>query len=337
MAPPWYAVPPTGYGGINQQVYLMARELSAIGHEVTVFCREGSQAEGYEIVPGFDPSWTADEVSPEYEIRYLVYLTEVYDRIRASRFDLVQEHTNRGAMLAAMLGLPCPVIATIHEPMTEAQIRLLRELNQRVVLVAVSRRQIDQATPVRFRSCIPESIDTGRYRSGVEKRDYLLQLARISPEKGQHIAIEVARKAGLPLVLAGKVDWNAAAYFEREVEPHLGPAVRWIPDVGGDAKLDLLAAARAMLFPIQWEEPFGSAMAEAMTSGTPVLAPPRGSAPELVDPGVTGLLCETTDDFAAAVGQLDRIDPSRCAARARERFSSRDMAFAYEDLYRQVV
>ena len=117
VAPPWYTVPPAGYGGINQQVYLMARGLHSLGHEVTVFCREGSRPEGYEIITAADPNWSPDEVGADYEIRYLVYLTRVYDRLRADRFDVVQEHTNRGAMIAAMLRLTCPVVVTVHEPL----------------------------------------------------------------------------------------------------------------------------------------------------------------------------------------------------------------------------
>lgn len=337
VAPPWYTVPPAGYGGINQQVYLMARGLHSLGHEVTVFCREGSRPEGYEITTAADPNWSPDEVGADYEIRYLVYLTRVYDRLRADRFDVVQEHTNRGAMIAAMLRLTCPLVVTVHEPMTEAQICLLREIGQRAIFVAVSQGQVRQAPEVGFRTWIHESIDPSQYLAGARKRDFLLHLARISPEKGQHIAIEVARRAGLPLVLAGKVDWNAAAYFEREVKPHLGPAVKWIPDLSGTAKLEMLASARCMLFPIQWEEPFGAAMIEAMASGTPVLAAPRGSAPELVEPGRTGWLCDTTDEFVAALGRLSTISPAQCAERARERFDSQTMVRAYDRLYRQLL
>lgn len=139
------------------------------------------------------------------------------------------------------------------------------------------------------------------------------------------------------LVLAGKIAEGAQPYFEEEIEPHLGSQVEWIEDSAGKAKAELLAGARALLFPIQWEEPFGLAMVEAMASGTPVVATPRGAATEIVEEGMTGLLAEDTDGLVAAVRRLDQIDRKRCCEHARDRFSPRRMADGYEAVYRTAI
>jgi glycosyltransferase involved in cell wall biosynthesis len=171
------------------------------------------------------------------------------------------------------------------------------------------------------------------------KGDYIIQLARINPEKGQHLAIEAARRLGLHLILAGKLDGNQASrrYFRERIKSHLGRRVTWIRDLRGKAKWRLLAGARAMLFPLRWEEPFGLAMAEAMVVGTPVIAFARGAAPELVEEGVTGFLARDVDGMVEAFRRIDEIDPEACARRSRERFNGTVMARGYDELYREAL
>jgi glycosyltransferase involved in cell wall biosynthesis len=171
------------------------------------------------------------------------------------------------------------------------------------------------------------------------RKEYLIQLARLNPEKGQHLAIQAARRLKLPLILAGKLDTNSASrkYFRDRIEPHLGNGVRWIRDLRGRNKWRLLAGAKAMLFPIQWEEPFGLAMAEAMVVGTPVIAFPRGAAPELVEDGLTGFIVRNVSEMVSAFKRVDEIDPELCANRSRERFSPSVMARGYEQLYMKAL
>jgi glycosyltransferase involved in cell wall biosynthesis len=165
----------------------------------------------------------------------------------------------------------------------------------------------------------------------------LIEVARITPDKGQHIAIEVAQRAGRKLILAGKVERSEEGleYFEEQVEPFLSPSVEYYPNVAGALKAKLISRAAAGLFPLQWSEPFGLAMVECMVAGTPVLALRTGSTPELVEEGVTGFLAEDADGLVAAVNQLDEIDRVRCAQVARERFSPRRMAERYLAVYRR--
>jgi glycosyltransferase involved in cell wall biosynthesis len=183
---------------------------------------------------------------------------------------------------------------------------------------------------------VHNAIDPSEYQPVVraeDKDDYVVQLARINPTKGQHLAIEFARRVGVPLVLAGKVDPDATEYFEKEIQPHVGNGVEWRENVVGSEKARLLAHARAMIFPIQWEEPFGLAMIEAMVSGTPVLATPRGAAVEIVEPGATGWLADDLDGLVRAYDRLGEIDLQRCAEVTRERFGPEQMGDGYLSVY----
>jgi glycosyltransferase involved in cell wall biosynthesis len=172
-----------------------------------------------------------------------------------------------------------------------------------------------------------------------EAEPYLLCLARICPDKGQHLAIEVARRTGLRLILAGKVEFTSQGrdYFHRQVSPAVdGDHVIHLANVSGHEKAWLLAHATALLAPIQWEEPFGLSVVEAMASGTPAISMARGAAPELIDEGLTGFLVHDVDEMVAAVRRAGSIEPARCAALTRARFSPAVMADAYLRLYESV-
>ena len=173
-----------------------------------------------------------------------------------------------------------------------------------------------------------------------QKVPFLLCLARICPDKGQHVAIEVARRTGMRLVLAGKVEATpqATEYFKRQVEPLIdGVRVLHFDNVVGDEKARLLARAYALLAPLQWDEPFGLSLVEAMASGTPVIAIGRGAAPELVTEGATGFLVNDVDEMVRAVSQVAVLKPSACAAATRARFSPSVMASSYRHLYDKVL
>jgi glycosyltransferase involved in cell wall biosynthesis len=336
VAPPWYQVPPEGYGGIELMIYLLAQELYQRGHQVTVLGSQGSRGD-FELVPLAPGSWAEKLGTRDYEPLNCAYLLEAHDIVRRRAFDVVHEHNYTGMTMAACMGLPIPIVATIHGDLTEADGHFLAEIDSRVNLVAISAAQQGQVAGVKWRGMVYNAFDPSAVELGPEKEDYVVELARISPDKAQHIAIEVARRVGCPLVLAGKIDDPDREYFEKEIEPHLGDQVRWIENVAGAEKARLLARARAMLFPIQWEEPFGIAMVEAMASGTPVLATPRGAATELVEPGLTGYLADDVDGLVEAFERLGEIDLRRCAERAHERFSPAKMTDGYEKIYLEEV
>jgi glycosyltransferase involved in cell wall biosynthesis len=332
VAPPWYPVPPEGYGGIEVMIYLLAQELQHRGHHVTVIGSQGSQGD-FETVALAPTSWREKLGTRDQEPLAFAYLLEAHDLVRRRAFDVVHEHTYAAMTIAAAMNLATSVVATVHGDLTEADGRFLSTLDSRVHLIGISAAQQAQVAGVRWRGMVHNAIDPSELEIGVEKDDYLVELARITPDKGQDLAIEVAKRVAVPLVLAGKVEDDDREYFETQIQPHLGEPVRWIENVAGREKARLLARAKAMLFPIQWEEPFGIAMAEAMGSGTPVLATERGAAVELVEPGVTGFLARDVDGLVEAYEHLDEIDPQKCAERARERFGPARMADGYEQIY----
>ena len=335
VAPPWFAVPPAGYGGIELVVYLLARELRSRGHDITVFAAHGSDG-GLGVVPLADRDWSRDLGTPNQRVREATYLRRVYDRLKTEQFDLIHEHNEYpGMMVAHTLNLPVPIVATIHGHVGDREMTFLHEVDAEIGLVAISEAQAAAAPKLRWDAIVHNSVDLSSLGFSVEKDEYLIQLARINPDKGQLTAIEVSRAAGLPLILAGKLDSDprSRAYFEKEIQPRLGDHVRWIENVAGDEKRRLLARAKAMLFPIQWEEPFGLAMVEAMASGTPVIAFARGAARELIQPGVTGFLAETPEEMVALLDRVSEIDPHACRACIDERFSPERMADGYEAAY----
>ena len=336
--PPWYPVPPGGYGGTELVIHLLAGELVARGHRATLLGREGSAGGAYEFVELAPSSWRGQLGTRDQPGRECLHLLRAYDLLRRQPPDVIHDNMAlTGLLLGAALDLPAPVVATIHSDLTEAEGEFLAAAAERVHLVAISAAQQAQARDARWAGVVYNAVDTTHLRVSTENDGFLLQIARVCPDKGQHLAIEVARRVGRPLVLAGKIAAGFDDYFEEMVRPNLGSGVRWIEDVAGDEKRDLLARAEAMIFPLQWPEPFGLAMVEAMASGTPVVALRNGAAGELVEPGVTGFLADSEAELVDALRRLDEIDPLACAARARERFSAARMTDGYLAIYEMAV
>jgi glycosyltransferase involved in cell wall biosynthesis len=341
VAPAWFPVPPEGYGGIEAVVHLLALELIARGHRVTTFAAEGSDPR-LNAISLATADWGVDLGTPMQRVRESTYQLRVNRELRrlVGQFDVLHLHTEfPGMAVASFLDLPVPVLATVHSGIDKRVLSFLEEVDQEVDLVAISHVQKAQAPGLRWRAVVHNAVRVDDFEFRDRKEGYLVELARITPDKGQHLAIEVAERVGMPLVLAGKVDRDARSqrYFAELVEPRLSSSVRWIEDVRGKAKADLLANADAMLFPIQWEEPFGLAMVESMISGTPVVSFKRGAATELVEPGVTGLLAGSVDEMVEQVRRVGTIDARTCADRARDRFSPARMADGYEAAYRESI
>ena len=332
---PWYPVPPAGYGGTELVAYNLALELHRRGHHVTVFAQAGSRGP-FEVVPVAPAEWTDDLGTQNHGAREGMFLYRVHEMIRSRSFDIVHDHSGSiGILLAAALGHP-GAVATLHTAITGARCDFLAELDDAVRLVAISRSQQAQCPQVDWSGMVYNAVDPAEYQPILrphEKGDFVIQLARISPSKAQHLSIELARRAGVHLVLAGKIDPDATDYFKREIQPHIGSSVEWHENISGEDKARLLAEARAMVFPIQWEEPFGMAMIEAMVSGTPVLATPRGAAREVVDDGITGWIAPDIDGLLDAYRRLDEIDLRRCAAHAAGRFGPEQMGDGYLAVY----
>jgi len=337
---PWYPVPPSGYGGIELMAFNLARELSSRGHEVTVIGRQGSKGP-FESLALAPESWT-DQLGTRDELpRESLFLYRSYETVRRRAFDVIHDNSGLiGILVASQARLQAPVVTTLHGSLTEAEGDFLRGVARQVRLVAISRAQQSTLAGVEWHGMVHNAVDPRAYlpiTNPKEKEGYLVELARINPDKGQHIAIEVAKRLNMPLVLAGKVDGDSTQYFEEKIKPHLNGQIRWCENVEGKEKALLLAKANALLFPIQWEEPFGLAMVEAMVSGTPVIASRHGAAPELVEPGVTGFLADDVDGMVEAYQHLGEIDLARCAEEAARRFGPQQMGDGYQDVYERAI
>ncbi|MFL5799385.1 MAG: glycosyltransferase family 4 protein [Actinomycetota bacterium] len=338
VAPVWVAVPPPGYGGIELVTSLLTEELVARGHDVTLFASGGSQTKAtlrsaFEEPPT-DRLWETEPDASHVGSAYRMVEREYSD---GNAFDLVHDNTEYlGVAFAACLATP--VVHTVHFPLTDLRRAFLRRFADDVYLAAISEFQRSAAPELPWAGRVHNAIDVESFELRGRKDGYLLCIGRVCERKGQDIAVEVARRAGLPLVLAGRVHPKEAAFFTERVEPHVdGQRVVFEGEVTADRKRELVAGASALLLPIREPEPFGLVMIEAFASGTPVIGSPLGAVPEIVTDGVTGFLSPTAKGMAAAVERLGEIDPAVCRREAEEHYAPGAMADGYEALYHSVL
>jgi glycosyltransferase involved in cell wall biosynthesis len=335
VAPPWLAVPPKGYGGIEWVVALLADGLVERGHEVTLFGTGDSITKAkleylFDRAPGpkfINDIWH-DTVHTLHAFR------------DPGRFDVFHVHAPFSA-LAAGASIGRPVVHTLHGSFTPEMRRLYSIVADRLVFVAISEAQRAHMPELNYGGVVYNGIDLAGYPLRKEKDDFVLFLGRVAPEKGALRAVMAARKAGLRLVLAGKVAHpTEEEHWERDVRPELRPDTEVLGEVTLDKKIDLLSRARAVLFPIDWDEPFGLVMTEAMACGTPVIATPRGSVPEVVAEGETGFVVSVEgfpEEAAEALRRVDGIDPAACRARVERLFSKEMMVEGYERVFERAL
>ena len=334
IAPPWVPVPPPEYGGTEEVVDLLARGLREAGHDVILFTTGDSTCP----VPRrwVLPKAVGTTGASMAEIRHVIH---AYGEL-AGEVDVVHDHTVFGPVYAE-LAASVPVVTTNHGVFDADAIDLYSRLAPRVAVVAISWSQRAAAPTVPVARVIHHGVDVDALRpppDGGGGGGYLAFLGRMSPDKGPHRAIEIARRAGLPLLIAAKM-WepDEVAYFERWVEPHLGGDIRFVGQVGRGDKARFLGAAVALLNPIRWREPFGLVMPEALACGTPVIAGASGAAAEIVADGVTGFLCDDDDEMVERVCSIGELDRRLCRESAVTRFSSRRMVADHVLLYEDVV
>ncbi len=334
VAPPWFPVPPPAYGGIEAVVALLADGLVAAGHDVTLFASGDSRTKAklhavYRTAPS---EWIGNSY---HELRHTLQCIT-----RAADFDLIHDHTG---LLGLTLGgiVSTPLVHTVHGPVDgepgELYDQLCRTLRS-PRLISISLNQQRQRPSLPWIANCPNAIDFASYPLAPTRGEYLLFLGRMTPDKGAHRAIEVARQAGLPLKIAGKKrEPLEREYFDTFVSPHLSDQIEFVGEVGHQEKVDLLCGARATLFPISWEEPFGLVMVESMACGTPVIATRRGAVPEVIEHGVTGLIVDSHHQMAAALETADRFDPVQIRRRAESRFSPARMVADYVSVYKRAL
>jgi glycosyltransferase involved in cell wall biosynthesis len=333
IAPPWVPVPPTVYGGTELVVDGLARGLERLGCKVVLFATGDSTCPVTRRWRFPRALGTAGDSCAE-----AAHLAHAYGSLRDLGVDVIHDHTVAGPPPRWRHG-PTPVVMTVHGEFTrELRDHYVALAADGVQLVAISDSQRRSAPEVDIATVIHHGIDVAQYPAGAGQGGYVAFLGRMSPDKGADRAIAAARAAGWPIRLAAKVrEPEEHRYFDERIKPLLGPDAVYVGEIGGRAKLDLLANAHALLNPIRWPEPFGLAMIEALACGTPVLTFGEGAAPEIVQDGVSGFLCRDVEDMAAAIDRVPEIDRAACRARVRERFSQDRMLRRHVDLYRQVV
>jgi glycosyltransferase involved in cell wall biosynthesis len=328
IAPPWYEVPPKAYGGIESLCAHLVDGLVARGHDVTLVGVGAHRVSGrfHAVRPTPQPDQIGKMVP---EALHTAAVARYLDRVDV---DVVHDHTLSGPFTAA--ARRAPTIVTAHGPVDPMR-DYYAWLAEHAYLVAISESQRHLAPEIAWAATVHNAVDASRFPYREDKEDFLLFLGRLCADKAPHLAIEAARAAGRRLVVAGKMaEPHEREYFEACVRPRLGPDVEWVGELDFPAKMDLLGRARAMLFPIQWEEPFGLVMVEAMACGTPVITMRRGAAPEVVEHGVTGFLCDRPDELPAAIHALGELDPARCRKRVEALFDLPVLVRGYERVYR---
>jgi glycosyltransferase involved in cell wall biosynthesis len=325
-------VPPPTYGGTEIVLSGLATGLQAAGHEVLLYATGDSACEVPTewIFPTAIGTVSTDSAS---EIRQVVH---AYDAIADWHADIVHDHTLVGPLYAPKLRNP--LVTTNHGRFDCELGDLYRVISDTVPIVAISNSQAARATSTSIAAVILHGVDVDSYPVGAGDGGYALFVGRMDPCKGVDVAARIARRAGLPLRIAAKMREPAEhEYFRDAVDPLLGDGIEYVGEVNHREKLDLLSHASCLLNPIAWPEPFGLVMIEALACGTPVLATPCGSVPEIVIDGQTGFVRSAEDDLTAVLQEVGSLDRSRCRRDAEARFSTERMVSDHVALYERVI
>jgi glycosyltransferase involved in cell wall biosynthesis len=337
VAPLYEPVPPRLYGGTERVVSYLTEELVRRGHDVTLFA-SGDSRTAAKLVAVTERAVRLDKESREVlAADFSRQLGRVFRN--AGDFDVIHCHVDYLAYPFASL-VRTPTLHTLHGRLDLPYLaRLFRDFPE-VPLVSISDAQRKPLASLRltWAGTVHHGLPADAFPFVAQPGEYLAFLGRIAPEKKPEVAIEVAKRVGLPLRIAAKVDASDREYFEQVVRPLLDdPLIEYIGEVEDAGKAAFLGGARALLFPIDWPEPFGLVVIEAMACGTPVIARPCGSVPEIIEEGRTGFIGDTVDDLVEAVKRIDTIDRAECRRHVEHRFSVPRMVDDYEALYRRAV
>jgi glycosyltransferase involved in cell wall biosynthesis len=335
IAPLFESVPPRLYGGTERVVSYLTEELVQEGHRVTLFA-SGDSVTSAELVSCSPTALRLDPTVRDPNPHYMVMLEKV--RERASAFDILHFHIDY-FHFPIFRPIAARTLTTLHGRLDIPDLRPLHRTIDNMPLVSISNAQRVPLATANFVTTIYHGVPLNLYRTTLNPRGrYLAFLGRICPEKRPDLAIKIARTCGIPLKIAAKIDKVDERYFHDVIAPLLdGTGVEYVGEVDERTKGAFLGDAAALLFPIEWPEPFGLAMIEAMACGTPVLAFRRGSVPEIVEPGTTGFVVDTVDEAVKAVPHVMALNRRDVRRRFEERFSARRMARDYIGVYQSLL
>jgi glycosyltransferase involved in cell wall biosynthesis len=327
VAPPWYAVPPAAYGGVEMLVAGLVDGLVARGHEVLLVSagRNGTLATGVTTLARPADDRLGDEVTS------LLHALSAEEAVGDFAPDVVHDHTLPGLLAAEHRR--CPTVATVHGPPVHQYGELLRG-SRHVRLVAISDAQRRSAPDLDWNAMVHNGIPVRAYPFGSTKEDFLIFLGRMHPDKGVVEAIDVAERSGSNLLIAARIHGREEQrFFQDQVRPRLSDSIEFVGEVGFAEKARLLSRAGALLFPLQWDEPYGLVVAEAQACGTPVLSLRRGAVPELVVEGRTGWLRDHHLELVEDIPRLPELQPGDCRTHALEWLDIDRSVRGYEQVY----
>ena len=329
------SVPPRLYGGTERIVSYLTEELIRMGHDVTLFA-SGDSATSAELVSCAHMALRLDPTVKEQVPYYMLML----DRVRrmADEFDILHFHIDylQFPLFRHMAGR---TVTTLHGRQDISDLKMLYAAFPEMPLISISDAQRRPVATASFAATVHHGMPLDLLKPNLgHTEDYVAFLGRISPEKRPDRAIRIARAAGIPLKIAAKVDKADREYFKEQIEPMLAqPGIEYIGEINERQKSAFLGNARALLFPIDWPEPFGLVMIEAMACGTPVLAFRNGSVPEVIDEGLSGYFVDTEEEAIAVLRQTVALDRRSVRRRFEERFSARRMAADYVAVYEKIL
>lgn len=328
------AVPPRLFGGTERVVSYLTEELVAMGNEVTLFA-SGDSVTAAHLEPVWPKALRLDTSIQDFIAPHIVMLEKI--ALRARDFDIIHQHCDY-LSYPILRRTGVPFLTTLHLALDRPELPAIYETFPEVALVSVSNAQREPLPHANFVETIYHGMPERLLSPGSGAGGYLAFLGRIAPSKGVDRAIRIAGKAGMQLKIAAKVDRVDKEYFRTTIEPLLSqPFVEYIGEIDDVAKSKFLGEAAGLIFAIQWREPFGLAMIEAMACGTPVLAMRRGSVPEVVDEGVTGFIVDDEDAAVRAARRLTMLDRDRIRRVFEQRFTARRMAQNYIQLYNRLL
>ena len=330
VAPLVESVPPKHYGGTERIVAYLTEELVRLGHKVTLFA-SGDSVTSAELVPVCRRSFRQNKRAKDYLSREVLLMDHVMQR--ADEFDVIHFHTGCLHYLISR-HLTVPHVTTLHGRLDTSELLRLYERFREMPMISISNAQRAPWPCANWQATIYHGLPQDLFRFHPEPGGYLAFLGRISPEKRVDRAIEIAKRVSMPLKIAAKVDRADRRYFKREIEPLLTEShVEWIGEISDQQKNEFLGNAYALLFPIDWPEPFGLVMIEAMACGTPIIAYDRGSVPEVMENGVTGFVVHEIEEAVESVRRVRDLSRARCREVFEKRFTASRMANDYINAY----
>lgn len=338
VAPLWIRVPPVGYGGTEWIVYHLANELTRRGHDVTLFA-SGNSLTKSRLVAGHRTNLLADGIPWSSQFYSLLHLSRVF--ARAKEFDLIHSHVDLWETFFAQ-HCPVPVVHTMHNPLYSIHRRNLRLqiLNHspwsNFVTISDSQYRLGSVSFHRV-ATVHNGVDLAQFRYQPKADGGFIWIARVNKSKGIENAITAARRAHAPLTMAGRLDPTQRPYFARHIRPYLNRDIRFIGEITARQKSAFYGNAKALLYPIEWHEPFGLVMAEAMACGTPVIAFDRGSVREVVRDGVTGFVVRTIPEVVRAMSKVHTLSRLACRRWVEKKFSVNSMVDGYEAVYEKLL